>query len=65
MMLLADDERREQEFTVGESRPRLLFEVERFYTQIRARSTRDLCFCQTGLQRPQVYGFAMGIFNCR
>ena len=57
MMLLADDERREQEFTVGESRLRLLFGVERFYSQYEPG--------QPGLQRPQVYGFAMGISICR
>ena len=53
MMPLADDERREQEFTVDESHPCLLFGVPKYEPG------------QPGLQRPQVYDFAMGISNCR
>ena len=43
MTLLLDNERREQAFTIGESRPRLPLWVKQFYPQMRARSNRGLC----------------------
>jgi len=64
MIQLADNERREQEFTMSESCSRLRFGVWPFYTQMYARSNRGLC-CHTEWQRPKAYGFAMGISNCR
>jgi hypothetical protein len=64
MIRLADNQRREQEFTMGESRSRLRFGVKPFYPQMCVRSNRGLC-CHTEWQCPQAYGFAMGISNCR
>jgi hypothetical protein len=61
MMLLADSERREQEFTIGESRSRLVVWVKRFYTQMRARSNRGLCL-SNGSAMPENVWFRHGHF---
>jgi hypothetical protein len=47
-MRLADNERREQEFTTGESRSRLRFGVKGFYTQMYARSNRAFVAIRSG-----------------
>jgi hypothetical protein len=49
-MRLTDNERREQVFTMSESRSRLRFGVKALYTQMYARSNRGLCL---------LYGAAM------
>ncbi len=56
-MLLADSERREQEFTLGESRSRLVVWVKGFYTQVRAGSNSDY----PGIA-PQIVWFRHGHF---
>ena len=43
MTLLLDNERREQAFTIGESRSRLRFGVKQFYPQMCAKSNRGPC----------------------
>ena len=67
-MLLADNvgdtrwgKRREQEFTISESRSRLRFGVKEFYTQMHARSNRGLCL-PTGVTMPKSVWFRHGHF---
>jgi hypothetical protein len=60
-MPLADNERREQAFTLGESRSRLRFGVWPFYTQMYARSNHSLCV-HTGWQCPKNVWFRHGHF---